>query len=41
MMRHFFENAWFITDTSSFPGTLADTDPSSMEKGFLSFIGSV
>ncbi len=37
-MRLFFENAWFITGTSSFPGTLADTDPSRMEKGFLSFI---
>ena len=38
MMRCFFENAWFITGTSSFPGTLADTDPSSMGKGFLCFI---
>ena len=38
MMRHFFENAWFITGTPSIPGTLADTDPSVMEEGFLSFI---
>ncbi len=38
MMRRLFENARFITGTSSIPGTLASTDPSSMEKGFLSFI---
>ena len=38
MMRRFFENAWFITGTQKFPGTLADTAPGRKEQGFLSFI---
>ena len=27
IMRHFFENAWFITGKQDIPGTLADTAP--------------
>ena len=38
MMRRFFENAWFITGTQKFPGTLADTAPGRKEQGFLSFV---
>ena len=38
MMRRFFENAWFITGTQEFPGTLADTAPGREEQGFLSFV---
>ena len=38
MMRCFFENAWFITGTQEFPGTLADTAPGRKRQGFLSFV---
>ena len=38
MMRRFIENAWFITGTREFPGTLADTSPGMKEIGFLSFV---
>ncbi len=37
-MRHFFENAWFITGTQDIPGTLAATAPGRFEEGFLSFV---
>ena len=38
IMRHFFENAWFITGTQDIPGTLADTPPDRVEEGFMSFV---
>ena len=38
MMRHFFENAWFMCGTLASPGTLADTHPHSMKEGFMSFL---
>ena len=38
IMRHFFENAWFITGTQDIPGTLADTAPNRVEDGFMSFV---
>ena len=34
----FFQNAWFISGTQEFPGTLADTIPGREEQGFLSFV---
>ena len=37
-MRHFFENAWFITGTQDIPGTLADAAPDRGKKGFISFV---
>ena len=37
-MKHFFQNAWFITCSQDIPGTLADTGHDQMEEGFLSFI---
>ena len=37
-MRHFFMNAWFITDTQDILGTLADTAPGRLDNGFLSFV---
>ena len=38
IMRHFFENAWFITGTQDIPDTLADTVPGRVEEGFMSFV---
>ena len=38
IMRHFFENNWFITGTQDTPGTLADTDPDRVDEGFMSFV---
>ena len=38
IMKHFFQNAWFITYSQDIPGTLADTGHDQMEEGFLSFI---
>ena len=38
MMRHLLQNAWFISGTQEFPGTLADTIPGREEQGFLSFV---
>ena len=38
VMKHFFQNAWFITGTHEIPGTLAETAPDTKETGFLSFI---
>ena len=37
-MKHFFQNAWFITCSQDIPGTLADTGHDQMEEGFLSFV---
>ena len=34
----FFDNAWFITGTLEFTGTLADAVPGRKEHGFLSFV---
>ena len=38
MMKHFFQNSWFITGTQEIPGTLADTTPGRVSVGFLSFV---
>ena len=38
IMKHFFQNAWFITGSQDIPGTLAHTRPDLMEEGFLSFV---
>ena len=37
IMKHFFQNAWFITSSQDIPGKLADTDHQ-MDEGFLSFV---
>ena len=40
-LRFFFENAKFIsgiTESEDLPGTLAHTDPDTMEQGFLTFM---
>ena len=37
-MKHFFQNAWFITCSQDIPGTLADTGHDQIEEGFLSFV---
>ena len=37
-MRHFFENASFITSTQEVPGALADTASDVMKQGFLAFL---
>ena len=38
IMKHFFQNAWFITGSQDIPGTLAHTHPDLMEEGFLPFV---
>ena len=37
IMKHFFQNAWFITGSQDIPGTLA-IDHGREEDGFLSFV---
>ena len=38
-MKHFFQNAWFISGSRDIPGTLAHTaHDHNMEEGFLSFV---
>ena len=38
VLKCFYENAWFVSGTQEFPGTLADTMPSSKNLGLLAFI---
>ena len=38
IMKHFFQNARFISGSHDIPGTLVYTDHDHMEEGFLSFV---
>ena len=38
VLKCFYENAWFVSGTQEFPGTLADTMPTSKNLGLLAFI---
>ena len=39
VLKCFYENAWFVSGTQEFPGTLADTMPSSL--AFIRLVGTM